>query len=1485
MNTTPLLRHRMAHVAVAALLFLLISLASAADVGRRLDAAPAQSPDRVALTGHVLPALALATMDTSKAATIRDDEPLTLTIVLNRSDPYGFAVYLADVYDAASLNFRKFLTPTEVSDRFGPTTAQVDAIIDFANENGLQVSWVAGNRMTVSLIGNRATTEHAFLVRIGDYKRHQQSFFANDREPSMPAKIAGSVHAVIGLSNSAVPARKSSALLKDANDANAAANCANDPNTPTTEDTGSIKRKTKQDCLNDYKKAAAGYNDECKLWHRFIACRLVLLVPAPPGAGAASEPGMAVPSTSAPPAASGDPTSFKRGGQKALNGTGQKIGIVAFDSYRPSDVRDFLELVGAPATQIGQLSNVAVNGGAALGASQSEVLLDIGTVMTGAQGAAVVVYSAPFGDSGSSYQPIFNRMITDGVTVISNSWSYCESQTTLADVQSIDSILATAAASGISVLNASGDSGSTCLDGSANTVGVPASSPHATAVGGTTLTIGPAGTYGGETWWNTAASSPPGGAGGFGVSRFFARPAYQDALSTVANRSLPDIAIAADPNTNGVPICRADAGGCPTGDSFGGTSYSAPLMAGLVAVLNQARGHNLGFLNPQLYALADSAAFQNAASMGSDFSHVGLGSPNVSSLSRALNGQGVGTPDASMSVVGAQFDEAPADGQFGVGIVVQLRDANGSPVSGKTVRLSANSSSSAVISPPSAVTTTDGGSVLFSVKDSVTEVVTLSAIDDSDGIVLSATVQVKFVVPPAVGGSIVALSGTAAADGISTDIITVTLQDTLGRPTPGKRVRLEQTGNAVIKVPSLSRTNASGQIQFTVTNTKQESVLFVAFDQSDGDLRVPGVAGVTFSASGGSNCGSTHLGDPNIHAASGYAMSAFATGFRPNTINFGNVAGCRGAGGMAFDPSGNLFVADGRSGNIYKFGSSGGTVGAPTLVTTLALEPSISGLTFGLDGKLYAAFYATTGDFFTGAVREINPANGTIVRTVSTAITCAAYLVTDPISGDLFVDDPCYGSGSDNGSIWRIANPGSASPTTSVYAATSGFNGGLTFSSGGTLYVLDYVSNGVTKVTGTNKPQPAQKTTLPGLTGPALNIVALGAQANGDAKTLLVSSQADASGFPAGMKAFDVTTNPVSTISVLVNNAFAVVQLTGPDGCQYASMWVAVYKITNADGSCPLVFGAPTLTLNPAVVAPNAVQGSSKSFTATFHYTTVPTGTPVFFQVAGANSSVKLVNTDANGRATMTYVGAKVGDDLVIAAATVDTSTFTSNIAKVTWNVGLHVASLDLNSSPTGGVVGTPSTLSAALVDLSVTPVATVVGVSVRLSVGSQSCDAVTTASGVASCNLTPSTVGNFTLTASFAGNAQYTSATVSTSFAVTARLALDIDGDGIYDALTDGTLIIRWMSNASDPALANAAIGTNATRRTAADISAYLTTLGSLLDIDGNGQIEPLKDGVLILRYLFGFRGDALINGAVGANPARFTPADIEAYLRGLTP
>ena len=201
----------------------------------------------------------------------------------------------------------------------------------------------------------------------------------------------------------------------------------------------------------------------------------------------------------------------------------QKIGLLEFDTFNPSDVQDWLEIYGSGAN-FGQLSEVPVDGGVATpGPGESEVLLDVDTVMmlAAVPATSYVVYDAP---NGTSFGTMFSAMIDDGDTVISNSWSECEDQMSLADAQSIDTILQSAAAGGISVFNGSGDSGTTCLDGSANTIGVPADSPNATAVGGTSPAPGPGMTYGSETWWNGVDHTPPTGQSGFGVSTFFAAP-------------------------------------------------------------------------------------------------------------------------------------------------------------------------------------------------------------------------------------------------------------------------------------------------------------------------------------------------------------------------------------------------------------------------------------------------------------------------------------------------------------------------------------------------------------------------------------------------------------------------------------------------------------------------------------------------------------------------------------------------------------------------------------------------------------------------------------------------------------------------------------------------------------------------------------------------------------------------------------------------
>ena len=51
-------------------------------------------------------------------------------------------------------------------------------------------------------------------------------------------------------------------------------------------------------------------------------------------------------------------------------------------------------------------------------------------------------------------------------------------------------------------------------------------------------------------------------------------------------------------------------------------------------------------------------------------------------------------------------------------------------------------------------------------------------------------------------------------------------------------------------------------------------------------------------------------------------------------------------------------------------------------------------------------------------------------------------------------------------------------------------------------------------------------------------------------------------------------------------------------------------------------------------------------------------------------------------------------------------------------------------------------------------------------------------------------------------------------------------------------------------------------------------------LDVDANGKTEPLTDGLLIIRHLFGFEGDTLTTNAIGADAQRSDGASIEAYL-----
>ena len=332
---------------------------------------------------------------------------------------------------------------------------------------------------------------------------------------------------------------------------------------------------------------------------------------------------------------------------KGFDGTGQTIAILEFGGgYRVGDLNKYFGKLGVKPPNV-----VAVSVDGAHNAptgnpdsADGEVVLDIEVAGAVAPGAQIVVYFAPNTDAGfinALYAAIHDNLRRP--SIVSISWGSRESDSTLQSLNDYEAACVDAAALGITVCAAAGDHGSSDTDppGRRASVDFPASSPHVLACGGTHLEA-KNGAIVLETVWN----SHDGWATGGGVSEIFKLPDYQKlaGVPKSANsggkvgRGVPDVAGNGDSQTgykilvDGVPSV------------VGGTSAVAPLWAGLVARLNQAKGARLGFLHSQLYALAPGSGFRDIvqgdngayqAKPGWD-ACTGLGSPNGEGLRKKL---------------------------------------------------------------------------------------------------------------------------------------------------------------------------------------------------------------------------------------------------------------------------------------------------------------------------------------------------------------------------------------------------------------------------------------------------------------------------------------------------------------------------------------------------------------------------------------------------------------------------------------------------------------------------------------------------------------------------------------------------------------------------------------------------------------------------------------------------------------------------------
>ena len=219
--------------------------------------------------------------------------------------------------------------------------------------------------------------------------------------------------------------------------------------------------------------------------------------------------------------------------------------------------------------------------------------------------------------------------------------------------QQADQIYRAAAAAGISVFASAGDNGASNGYAQANAL-FPASDPYVTSVGGTNLFMSDSGAYQGETVWNDSDPSlcPFGcsqgifGATGGAPSSVFTAPTYQSDLTGQTMRSTADVAYNASVYTS-VLVYLGFLGSNSGFYFFGGTSEGAPQWAAIAALADEAAGHPLGLLNPQLYQIA-----QNPTEYAADFHDVtvgqnGLNGPGFQATTGYDMPTGLGSPDVA----------------------------------------------------------------------------------------------------------------------------------------------------------------------------------------------------------------------------------------------------------------------------------------------------------------------------------------------------------------------------------------------------------------------------------------------------------------------------------------------------------------------------------------------------------------------------------------------------------------------------------------------------------------------------------------------------------------------------------------------------------------------------------------------------------------------------------------------------------------------
>ncbi|UPG93069.1 protease pro-enzyme activation domain-containing protein [Luteibacter aegosomatissinici] len=546
------------------------------------------------------------------------DHPLHVVIGMKLRNPNQLQAFLRNVTTPGNAAYGKFLSPDQFKAQFGPTEAQVQAVVAHLQQSGFTNIQVAPNNLLIEADGNAGAATTGFHTSIKRFESGGREFFANDAPALVPAALGESVNAVLGLQNVSVKHTLHHVYH---------------PERVTVPGPASSTQAAAAVAAHHPQDFAAIYGGS--------------------GVPAATNTAVGIITWGSITQTVTDLNSFTASaGLATVNSTITKVGSGTFANDPDSngewslDSQDIVGIAGGVKQLIFYTS--------ANGNSSSSGITDAGITAT------------------------YNKAVTDNIAKLINvslgedETAAEESGTQAAD----DAIFQQAVAQGQIFSIASGDAGvyqwsTDPLSGSpgyvANSAGTvkidlthysvsePASSPYVIQVGGTQLSTSGT-TWSGETVWNEGLSAiaPSQGdnnqrlwATGGGTSLYEAAPSWQSSVSSSTKRVGPDLSFDAASSSGALIVVNGST------EQVGGTSLASPLFVGAFARIESAANNAIGFPASKFYA-----AFPTQTSLLHD----------VTSGNNGYQSHGY--------TAATGFDEATGFGSFDIGKLNTYAQAN-----------------------------------------------------------------------------------------------------------------------------------------------------------------------------------------------------------------------------------------------------------------------------------------------------------------------------------------------------------------------------------------------------------------------------------------------------------------------------------------------------------------------------------------------------------------------------------------------------------------------------------------------------------------------------------------------------------------------------------------------------------------------------------------------------------------------------------------